>query len=462
MIALSTETIAAIATPPGHGAVGIIRVSGTCARVIVTKHFASSRRTFRELRPYRLHHGHFFNGTGQILDEVLVAFMPGPGSFTGEDVVEINCHGSPVVLQSILETLLQEGVHPANPGEFTQRAFLNGRMDLTQAEAVAEIISAVSPTASLLAQNKLSGALRHCLQGLRDRLEELRAQLCLAVDFPEEEVECLSPELFLQSVEDIRKQLGILLQGHLQSRIWNDGALCVLSGAVNAGKSSLLNQLLGRQRAIVSPEPGTTRDYLEERITLHGLSLRLVDVAGTRKEAGILEREGLALARQFQDEADLILLVVDIATQAPLGVVKDQNLSLYPPSRTLIVANKCDLKRDPETESFLSNQGYDVVPVSAKNGQGLEELQDRIWRRLIANSPEPRPDALTLNLRQSGALEQAALELERLREDIMQNVPYDLLGVRLESASVILAEITGEITSDEILESIFQRFCIGK
>ncbi|GAB6058664.1 tRNA uridine-5-carboxymethylaminomethyl(34) synthesis GTPase MnmE [Desulfonatronum parangueonense] len=462
MIAFPAETIAAIATPPGHGAVGIIRVSGPCAKRIVSAHFSSSRETFTELRPYRLHHGHFLNGSGQILDEVLVAFMPGPGSFTGEDVVEINCHGSPVVLQSILETLLQHGVHPANPGEFTQRAFLNGRMDLTQAEAVAEIISAVSPTASLLAQNKLSGALGLCLQQLRARLEELRAQLCLAVDFPEEEVECLSPESFLLSVEKIREQLGILLEGHVQSRIWNHGALCVLSGAVNAGKSSLLNQLLGRQRAIVSPEPGTTRDYLEERITLHGLSVRLVDVAGSHKEAGALEREGMALARQFQTEADLILLVVDIAAQDPLAVFKDHELPLFPPHRTLIVANKCDLKRDPKTESFFSSQGYDVVPVSAINGDGLQTLQDYIWRKLTANSPEPRPDALTLNLRQSRALEQADLELERLREDIQKNVPYDLLGVRLESASLMLAEITGEITSDEVLESIFQQFCIGK
>ncbi len=486
---LATSTIAAVATPPGHGAVGIVRVSGPRAKAAVLTRFASTRPKFSDFRPYRLHHGHILGKDGRILDEVLAAFMPGPGSFTGEDVVEVHCHGAPVVLQNVLESILAQGVLPAGPGEFTQRAFLNGRMDLTQAEAVAEIIAATSPSASLLAQTKLSGALSAWLHGLRSSLEKLRAQLCLAVDFPEEDLECLAPEVFSHAVEHIQDQIRAVLDNCRRNRIWNDGALCVLSGAVNAGKSSLLNLLLGRERAIVSATPGTTRDYLEERLFLQGLEVRLVDTAGVRQDAEDVERAGLSLARGLQETADLILLVVDNATpgeecsatsQAAFhsesslarrptsGSMRtrpgdDPILESFPVSKTLVVANKADLPRpDPEPVASLAGLGYPVVHISAKTGQGLDALQDAMRSLLTSKAPTPRPDTLTPNLRQSLALEQADGELALLRADIHAGLPYDLLGVRLESVSVILAEITGEITSSDVLESIFSKFCIGK
>ena len=485
----ATSTIAAVATPPGHGAVGIIRVSGPRARLAVLARFASTRPKFTDFRPYRLHHGHILGEDGRILDEVLAAFMPGPGSFTGEDVVEIHCHGAPVVLQDVLESILVQGVLPADPGEFTLRAFLNGRMDLTQAEAVAEIIAATSPAASLLAQTKLSGALSAWLHGLRSSLEGLRAQLCLAVDFPEEDLECLAPEDFSRAVERIQDQIRAVLDNCRRNRIWNDGALCVLSGAVNAGKSSLLNLLLGRERAIVSATPGTTRDYLEERLFLQGLEVRLVDTAGTRQDADDVERAGLSLARRLQETADLILLVVDNATpgdqfaeacqtafhsepgsaRRSISDPKQKSpedetiLEAFPVSKTLVVANKADLPRAaPEPVAALARLGYRVVRVSAMTGQGLDTLQDAMRSMLTSNAPTPRPDTLTPNLRQSLALERADRELALLRADIHARLPYDLLGVRLESVSVILAEITGEITSSDVLESIFSKFCIGK
>ena len=495
---MATSTIAAVATPAGHGAVGIIRVSGPQAKAVVLTRFASTRPNFTGFRPYRLHHGHILDEDGHPLDEVLAAFMPGPGSFTGEDVMEIHCHGSPVVLQNVLESILVQGVLPAGPGEFTERAFLNGRMDLTQAEAVAEIIAATSPAASLLAQTKLSGALSAWLNTLRASIEELRAQLCLAVDFPEEDLECLAPEDFSRAVEHLQDQIRAVLDNCRRNRIWNDGALCVLSGAVNAGKSSLLNLLLGRERAIVSATPGTTRDYLEERLYLQGLEVRLVDTAGARQDADDVERAGLSLARGLQETADLILLVVDNATpgeecaatsqaafhsvsslarrppSGPSGTSGPSGrkrtlpghepiLESFPVSKTLIVANKADLPRpDPEPVALLAELGYPVVHVSAKTGQGLDALQEAMRSMLTNKSPAPRTDTLTPNLRQSLALERADQDLALLRADIQAGLPYDLLGVRLESVSVVLAEITGEITSSDVLDSIFSKFCIGK
>lgn len=488
-----TTTIAAVATPPGHGAVGIIRVSGPLAKAAVRARFASSRPNFTDFLPYRLHHGHILGENGLILDEVLAAFMPAPGTFTGEDVVEIHCHGSPSVLQGVLESILAQGVLPASAGEFTQRAFLNGRMDLTQAEAVAEIIASTSPAASLLAQTRLSGTLGAWLRDLRSSLEELRAQLCLAVDFPEEDLECLAPEDFLLAVERIQDQIRIVLANCQRNRIWKDGAVCVLSGAVNAGKSSLLNQLLGRERAIVSAKPGTTRDYLEERLLLQGLEVRLVDTAGLRQvadqDADDVERVGLAMARELQEKADLILLVVDnatpgawpkppsqpavplessSATQTGAGQSRprsdgDLPREAPPVSKTLVVANKSDLPRAvPQPVATFAGLGYPVVHVSAKTGLGLDMLQTAMHAMLTHNAPAPRADTLTPNLRQSLALERANQELALLRADIHAGLPYDLLGVRLESVSSMLAEITGEITASDVLDSIFSQFCIGK
>jgi len=462
MTVSTTRTIAAVATPAGHGGVGIIRVSGSLAREIVCAHFVSSRPGFRALRPYRLHHGHFLDQHGNNLDEVLVSFMPAPGSYTGEDVVEINCHGSPMVLQRVLEVLLvHDHLAPANPGEFTQRAFLNGRMDLTQAEAVEEIIAADSPSACLQAQDKLSGALRAVVTKLKTDLETLRAQLCLAMDFPDEDIECLAPHDFRQSVTRIQTHIQHLISNREQNRIWNHGALCVLAGAVNAGKSSLLNLLLGRQRAIVSPEPGTTRDYLEERIFLQGLAVRLVDTAGLRGTDHQVEQEGLEFARTFRDQADLILLVVDNAIACPASMEQIQaNFSLR---KTLVAANKCDLPPDPhQPATDLANFGFEVIPISAKTGEGVDQLTNRIRARLTSHAPEPRPGTLNPNLRQSQALRRAQQELHGLQQDIALSVPYDLLSVRLEAACTALAEITGEITTEDVLNDIFSSFCIGK
>ncbi len=455
------ETIAAVATPMGHGAVGLIRISGPSSLEALSRLFTSSRPGFASPGPYRLHHGHLRNTSGQILDEVLVSFMPGPGSFTGEDVVEISCHGSPMILRTVLEALQTLNIRAAHPGEFTQRAFLNGRMDLTRAEAVAEIINAATPTAALLAQSKLAGGLQERIHSLRSTLEGLRTQLCLAVDFPEDEVECLAPETLFNALADVQEQIRILLRNQETTRIWNDGALCVLAGPVNAGKSSLLNALLGRERAIVSEIPGTTRDYIEGTISLQGLSVRLVDTAGARPSQDPVELAGLAIGMELQARADLLLLVLDGSRR-----LKPHEKKLYselPAGDTLVVLNKADLLGiDPEPTEPFRTRGVETLWISAKTGHGLDILQERIHSRLSSQAPPPTQGTLVPNLRQSLALQRADAEAQALLQDITAQVPYDLLGVRLELLCTILAEITGEITSEEVLHDIFSRFCIGK
>jgi len=308
------DTITAIATAAGPGAVGIVRLSGPQAQALAHGLFRSPHPGFSGLRPRQLHHGSLVDAAGRVLDEVLAASMPGPGSFTGEDVVEFFCHGGPAVLRAVLEELLARGARLATPGEFTLRAFLNGRLDLTQAEAVAEMIAAPTRAALHLAQLKLSGALSRRIAALREVLESLRARLCLAVDFPDEDVECLPLPQLRQEALSAAGDVERLLAGVERARAWREGVLAVLAGRVNAGKSSLLNALVGRRRALVSATPGTTRDYLEEQLDLSGLLVRLVDTAGLRGPAGPggepidpVESEGQDLSREFMGRAEAVL-----------------------------------------------------------------------------------------------------------------------------------------------------------
>ncbi|MGE4299622.1 MAG: tRNA uridine-5-carboxymethylaminomethyl(34) synthesis GTPase MnmE [Desulfovibrionaceae bacterium] len=465
------DTIAAIATPPGSGGVGIVRLSGPRSRAILAALFLSHSPSFSDFKPYCLHHGALLAVPGDpatAVDEVLAVCMPGPRSFTGEDVAEIHCHGGQAVVAAVLEAVLAQGARLAERGEFTRRAFLNGRMDLTQAEAVAEIIAAPAQAGLRLAQARLEGGLGRRIRALRARLESLRQQLCVAVDFPDEELECLSRDEFVSGVSGVRQEIDGLLHGYARCRCWRDGALVVLAGRVNAGKSSLLNALLGRNRAIVTDVPGTTRDFLEETIDLAGLPVRLVDTAGLRDaaHADAVEREGVRLGRDLADKADLVCLVWD-ATLPPDADGLDLARRLGA-RKVLGVANKIDLAgggTPGETETLLAALGVGCARVCAKNGEGVDALAVRIRSHLLEGGgacAEPEYGELAPNLRQSRALAEARDELAALAEEIDAHVPYDLLGVRLEAACRMLCAITGEITSDDILRAIFDSFCIGK
>ncbi len=465
------STVAAVATPPGRGGVAIVRISGPLAKDALHRLFLPCHPNFQEFQPHRLHHGHIQDLEGQILDEVLAVFMPGPASFTGEDTAEIHCHGGQAIPAAVLEATLAVGCETAAPGEFTKRAFLNGRLDLTQAEAVAEMIAAPTKAGTGLALAKLEGALGRKVGELKGSLEYLRVQLCVAVDFPEEEIECLAPEDFLTAVEEIAEDIRSLLAGHERTRCWREGALVVLAGRVNAGKSSLLNTLLGRERAIVTATPGATRDYLEESLVLDGLPVRLVDTAGLRNSGEIVQDEaelqGLAASRDLALQADLVVLVTD--TTQPQGHPEQELVAHLDRDRLLLAENKYDLRPEGITTAPaqpLSLPKEDILQVSAKTGQGIDQLtqriRDKIVTRLTGGHGEPEKGELVPNLRQSQALTRALKELEELAEDIRNQTPYDLAGVRLETTCAILAEITGEITSAEVLDSIFESFCIGK
>ena len=451
---MTTDTIAAIATAPGAGGIGIVRVSGPGALPILEKLFAPAGKG--GYKPWILRRGRVQDTEGNTLDDSLAVFMPGPKTFTGEDVAEFQCHGGPVLLAAVLEACLCAGARLAERGEFTRRAFLNGRMDLTQAEAVAEMIAAPS----------LDGALGQRIGDLRERLEHLRAQICLAVDFPEEEVECLPQEGFLSAIADVKAAVASLLAGFERTRCWREGVTVALAGPVNAGKSSLMNALLGRQRAVVTEYPGTTRDFLEEPIQLAGLPVRLVDTAGLRETDNPAEAQGIQLGRSMIESADVVLLMVD-GTE---GTTPDTwaLLSELGPERTILVWNKSDLATPPPhwygKETNLSVKPAAHAVISARKGEGLETLAEAVRELALARSQgqEPEPGEAVPNLRQARSLMEVLGELEALEQDVLAGVPYDLCAVRLEGAASALAEITGLDTPEEVLNRIFASFCIGK
>lgn len=459
------DIIAAIATPPGKGGLGVIRLSGPGSLEMGGALFHSSRPGFTGFSPYRLHHGTIRDASGRVLDEVLAVFMPGPASYTGEDVLEIQGHGGPAVLRRVLEAVMAAGARPALPGEFTKRAFLNGRMDLSQAEAVAELAGAGNAAQADMALARLRGLVGDRVRELRAALEDLRAKLCLAVDFPDEDVECLSYRDFAAAVDGVTAQTDELLRSFDRSRPWREGALAVLFGRVNAGKSSLFNAFLGRERAIVTASPGATRDFLEEALDLDGLPVRLADTAGLRQAVDEAELLGLDRSRELAAQADLGLYIVDgAAPYAPDDDPEDRRLAeSLGPERVIAVVNKADLPQaTPDPAGECERMGFTVIRISAKTGLGIDELARLMRERLTGGEESPEPERPVPNLREALALKDARRELAELKEDIALRTPFDLLGVRLETACAKFSEITGEIAPDDVLNSIFASFCIGK
>ena len=463
-------TIAAIATAPGAGGIGIVRLSGPRAKEILARLFLPLSAGFVNFRPWQLHHGRVLDSHGEALDDVLAVFMPGPRTFTGEDVAEIHCHGGVFIVQAVLESALRLGARQAQRGEFSRRAFCNGRMDLSQAEAVAELVAAPSREAVRVGLSRLEGLLGRRVRALRTELDGLRAQMCLAVDFPEEEVESLPPSAFAGRVLDVMQALEGLLRAQRRARVMQQGAQVVLAGAVNAGKSSLMNALLGRQRALVTDIPGTTRDFIEEGCDLDGLPIRLVDTAGLREATESVEHLGIALSREKLAQADAILLVVDGGALGEDGAAAAvcpepaaaEVLETAGDIPVLLVWNKADIC-DPAVFPPRWAGRRPALRLCARSGAGLDELAARLRECILAGTAETPPeDGLAPNARQALALEQARRELEGLHADILSGMPYDCCAVRLAAATAYLDEVTGSNSTEEVLNSIFEHFCIGK
>lgn len=460
------DTIAAVATPPGEGGIGIVRISGKDALSVLERIFVPVRPG--RWKPYRMRYGHVVDGAGARVDEALAVFMRGPRSFTAEDTVEISVHGGPLVVERVLQQALAAGARAANPGEFTMRAFLNGRIDLTQAEATLDIITARTTTALALAEAQLGGWLSHELRRIRDLLMDPLAYCTALVDFPEDEVEPQDVETPLTAAV---QALDTLVATAEQGIIYRQGARATLVGRPNAGKSSLLNALLRIDRAIVTPIPGTTRDTLEETANLEGVPVVLTDTAGIVESVDPVERLGVERSRQAVALADLLLLVVEGVSQP---VDDDREIvALTRDKRTVLIVNKIDLidGADAVQECMTSLKcAYEnlrgvpfdaTVAVSALTGQGLDMLGATVARLLLGVS-SPADGRLVTNVRHRDALARAATHARDALDSFRRGVSPDLLAVDLTAAINAIGEVTGEAVGDDLLHAIFSRFCIGK
>jgi tRNA modification GTPase len=445
----STEdTIVAIATPPGRGGLGVVRISGPAARSIAS--CLARRRTFA---PRHATLAHLVNELGEAIDETIVTFFPAPHSYTGEDVVELSAHGSPVVLDAIVRAALAAGARVANPGEFTLRAYLNGRIDLVQAEAVGDLIDAVTPLQARVAFDQLQGTLTSRLAVMEARLLDLIARLEASLDFPDEGYHFITPEESSREIGAIVAALDALLADAKRGRMIREGLTAVVVGRPNAGKSSLFNRLAGSERAIVTEIPGTTRDLLTERVDIGGVPFTLVDTAGVRGQAAdAIEEEGIARARQARDVADVLIVVLD--GSVPLAEADHELLATTAGQPRVVVASKADL----EARWTASDLG--ATPVSSLTDLGIDRVRDEMLR---AAGTEPRRDSTAiLNIRHTALLGRAREAAARARDAALQRVAEEFVLADLHEARACFDEVTGARTPDDVLRVIFERFCIGK
>lgn len=459
-------TIAAIATPSGEGGIAIIRISGPGARELLERVFVPHSKKSSDFPPWRLRRGVVLDGNDEALDDALAVFMPGPRTFTGEDVAEIHCHGGPLIVELALANLLRLGARQAERGEFSRRAFLNGRMDLSQAEAVAEMIAAPSREALRYGLNRLEGRLADKIHELRADLDQLRAWAGIGVDFPDDEIVAPDRAHLLEMARDVREKLRLLLAAAQRARLFQNGAHIVLTGAVNAGKSSLLNALAGRRRALVTPIPGTTRDFIEERLDLAGLPAILVDTAGIRAETSTdpVETLGMEESRGLLAKADLALIILDGAICDPCAEpdpATAEILGITEGHTRLLVWNKSDL-RLPECFPPAWGANIPSMVVSALNGRNLEELAAMARRLLLAQMAPVSDGVLAPNARQAEALRRAGVELTAFNEDLRLGRPQDCCLAALDAAAVALEDILGIASPTELLDKVFSQFCIGK
>jgi len=459
---IQPDTIAAIATPPGAGGIGIVRASGPDAERIGRALF-KPRKAADAFRTHRLTHGDIHcPETGRVLDEVLAAFLRAPHSFTGEDTLEIHCHGGPLVLGEVLQAVLRAGARPAEPGEFTRRAFLNGRLDLAQAEALQEMISARSQRGLDLAVGHLRGDLSRKVADLRSSILDILTLLEAEIDFQEEDgVETAPREGLLDRIRDITARIDALTASYGEGRIVREGARVVITGKANVGKSSLFNRLLGERRAIVTPHPGTTRDFIEEGVVIRGVPVRFIDTAGIRETSNPVEKEGIDLVRQQSASADVVVVLLD--GSAPF-TADDRTILEENRGRNVVVAlNKSDLPRQIDERS-LPGESVTAQPlwISAKTGEGVDAFRDAVHAALGRSTGESRADTVITSLRHKIALERTFASLRTAEQSLSGGLSPEFIAFDLREALGTLGEVTGQSITEEVLDRIFSTFCIGK
>jgi len=444
-----TDTIAAISTPPGEGAIALVRISGTHAIQIADKIFRGKEQPSR-FASHVQHLGDIFSAENQLIDQVVLSVHRAPASYTGEDLVEISCHGGTLVSAKVLDACLRAEAKAARPGEFTERAFLNGKMDLTQAEAVIDLIRARTDLALRSATEQLEGRLGDQIRKIRDELIALLAHVNASIDFPEEGIEPDEGEMRSARLDSIREQIAALLATADQGRVLREGVRVVIYGATNAGKSSLLNRLLGYDRVIVSDTHGTTRDTIEETFNLEGVPIRLLDTAGLRASESELEREGIARTEKSLQLADLRLHIADHNVPKPAhfnGKVAEPN--------EIVVLNKSDLPEDSDWKNFPA------LRISCVTGDGVLELQREILARIRQQNLRPE-SPIAINTRHRDCLRCALESSDRAQTALGEALSAEYIAVDLDEALRSVGEVIGVVDVEQILDSVFSQFCIGK
>jgi tRNA modification GTPase len=456
------ETIAAISTPFGVSGIGIVRLSGSLAEPIAKRLFKPKTEPFQFIS----HHVHFGEVIdpqgGHLIDEVLIVLMKAPKSYTREDILEIHCHGGYLVLQKVLELVLEQGARMADPGEFTKRAFLNGRIDLTQAEAVIDLISAKTMASLKIANQQLRGVFLQELNCLKESLVELLTLIEAHIDFPEEEIEPVSLEGEKQSLKEMIQRLDSWIDSFQEGRIFREGISCAIVGKTNVGKSSLLNVLLKEERAIVTPIPGTTRDVIEEILNINGIPLRLIDTAGLRKATDSIEQEGVKRAKERIADSDLIILMVDGSRS-----LDDDDLEIFREvegMKKVMIMNKKDLPFKISSEEIKNRfPGDPIVAISALKNEGIEDLKKAIFTSLIHREARLTPEYLIItNVRHKIALVKIRENLLNAVKDVEERNPFEFLAFEIRSALEALGELVGATANEDVLRRIFDQFCIGK
>jgi len=464
-ISMQTEfdTIAAISTAPGEGAIGIVRISGDLAISIASSIYQCGTKQLEEQKTHTIHYGHIVDPkSGEVYDEVMVSVLRAPKTFTREDIVEINCHGGIVAINRVLQLVLRMGARLAEPGEFTKRAFLNGRIDLSQAEAVMDLIRAKTDKSMQLAMRQLDGQLSHLIQNLRQEILNTLAQVEVNIDYPEyDDVEEMTLQLLREKTQQVLQGIRALLNTASQGKILRDGLKTAIVGRPNVGKSSLLNVLLREEKAIVTDIAGTTRDTIEEYVNVRGVPLQLIDTAGIRETDDVVEKIGVERSRKALKEADFVLLLLNQSE-----ILQEEDVRLLETTKgmkRIILFNKTDLPSKLSTEDIAPYaKEEEIVTTSMLNKEGIDQLEEKIAGYFFQGQMNERDATYLSNTRHIALLEKAEQALVEVQNGIEMEMPVDLIQIDFTRAWDLLGEITGDSVQDELLTQLFSQFCLGK
>jgi len=456
------STIAAISTPIGNGGIGIIRISGEKSLEIVNKIF-KNKRNKEEFKSYTIRYGHIYDEK-ELLDEVLVSYFKAPNSYTGEDVCEINCHGGNFVVKRILEVVLKNGAQLAEPGEFTKRAFINGKLDLSQAEAVMDVINSKSIKENKISLQQLEGYLGRKIAEIKGNIMDILVDIEASIDYPEYDIEEVQREKINNVLKMATRELEVLEKSFEEGKVIKEGINTVIIGKPNVGKSSLLNALLKEERAIVTSIAGTTRDTIEETLTIRGIPLKIVDTAGIRETDDIVEWIGVEKSKKALENADLVLFLLD--TTEEINEDDKELLKLIEDRNYIILMNKIDLGKKIKKEQVAQLTGrkdFDkIIEISAQQEIGLSELEDTIEKMFNLSQIDINNEIIITNARHKNAIKAAKEEILRVLESNNIGLPIDMLSIDLQNALQYLGEITGETVSEDVINGIFKKFCLGK